>query len=196
MQGKRGITTIWDWLGIGSMGESYEVLPTVQPVVQVDAFDWSTMVLRNYSSTTPLIAGTVSVQLPFPSNQGPFGVTDNENMIRVWINLAQNRTSLAAGSLLRLVRGVAGDQMVLHQDNTTDVTPQSVFRPVIGGRSISGTLALSYQLFGLEPQIARAPDMPLIITAAAAAAVGDVNLAGTFIDVPRTAPLTFFFPRG
>jgi hypothetical protein len=211
MLGRRAINHIYDWLGLGSMGEPYEVLPTVQPVVQVDALPWPLQV-RNFAAVVPYAAAATTV---FFMDPPPNNITQ-----RLWLQIWVNRTVILPLSVLQLRAGVIGQQNILWEDQIVSMdqgavisTRNNIFTPVVGGKALLDinaihqffdTVALvpvkynvSVPLFvqGMPP-LAHTPDVPLqFAIASPALGAGNLNITGVFVDLPLSAPLTFILPR-
>lgn len=183
MQGKRIIQWIWDWLGQGSMGENYEVLPTVQPVCQIDAFSMPVSVGR-FLTTQNLVAGTLVIPLPPPPT--PF-------QSRLWTYLAYSRTS-AVGDRTRfeMVMGTVSNTLFFDNSNFVAITVPSATQINIAGAITLLPNSVSQQ--GLGAQLAT-PENPLQFSAIAVAAAGTITVLGSFIDIPMNAPIPGYFIR-
>jgi hypothetical protein len=183
VKGKQAITSIWDWLGRGSMGEEYEVLPVVQPVVDVPPFEFPPAIGSYSSSTAIVAAGTITINLPMPSAQ---------DMIRLWLHIWFNR-SVADNDLTQLRRGAVGTQCLLFQSKMFDAfgTYDARFIPMIGGiySYNQNRVDAPAHPVGISPKASYRGSLLSITHAAPALAVGNFNVAACYVDVPQSAPL-------
>jgi hypothetical protein len=178
MRGKTPINWLWDWLGAGSMGENYNVVEIVQPVVPIDAFQWP-MEFQTFTAANVAYAiGTTTFSLPDPEPKE----------LRLWLSLWVTRSVIAGADIVQLRRGVLNNQTLLYQTKDADVNE---FRPVIGGVQHFG--ATKSDVRGTLPQPATL-QAPLSLAFIALGA-GLANLTGSFVDVPLSSPLTGVYPR-
>ncbi len=185
MRGTRALQWIWNWLGMDSTGENYEVIPAVQPVVIIDGVEWAPEFEFWSLGDTNLVAGIVDVALGAPP----------ENKQRLWITLWVKRSNIAAGDSGELVRNWGATNLGIHRQEWDQLIGANSWLPIIGGQFEFQLPAGSVtSIRGINTQLST-PDFPLHYRATAAAAVGTFNLAGMFVDIPRSAPLSGFFSR-
>lgn len=181
MRGKYPINWVFDWLGLGSMGEDFELLPSVQPVVQLDGIKWPLSYGIYSSGAINLIAGTVTTVLPLPSNQ---------NESRLWVSLELNRSAAAVGDADYLLRqGWAGLAHTLWQSLLGAIPGASLPIPIIGSIKNYANMPAgsATQLFG-RPATLSTQQNPLAVAASAAAAVGTISYFGLYLDCNASAP--------
>lgn len=175
MSAGRIALALWDWLSLGRQGTNYEVLESIQPVVVVPSVQ-APIIVQPYSSTTALVAGTVNIPLPQPSPDAH----------RLWLHLFFNRT-VAAGDVTQLTRGITAGlfSLVGEYDDAAGNLVTNTFYPLIGqGYYRSPNVEFTPFL----PKLMATPQSPANVRATAAAALGNINLAGSFIDLPLSAP--------
>src|SRR4029450_12308983 len=179
MEGKRLITWIWDWLGVGSMGERYTVIPSVQPVTIVDGIERPER-FQIYASITALTAGSPTITLP----DAPDGLK------RLWLQLWYNRSIIHANDSNSLRRGAVGTQCLVWQDFDPGGVHGTQFYPIIGGTySLKGAAGITENYFGI-PAVIATKDSPLtMVVSSGGVATGNHNLAGQFVDVPASSPV-------
>lgn len=174
MRGKEAINWIFDWLQQGSSGQNYEILPVVQPVVNVDGIARPEQYECWVAAAQNIINGTVTTLLPLP---GP-------NFKRIWLQLWTKSTAGTAplDSLDRLINNAA---FTLADQPAAALVTFDV--PLIGGmRQASATSAA---LMGLAPQISHA-GAPLQHRHVDTVAAGTFVIRGCFIDVPLSSPVS------
>jgi hypothetical protein len=184
MKGKYAINWIWDWLGLGSMGEDYEVLPTVQPVVMVDGIKWPPQWVQYASPLIPFAASPLSVILPQPQNQ---------NQSRVWLSIRVLRTSPAAGDITFLNR-ICGTvkSLLVFQTDMTALAPPNRSLPLVGGLDRDVVAGQPVETRG-RPTVLSTTQYPLEVLFSAVAPAGSIQIVGLYVDVNASAPLPVDF---
>lgn len=178
MQGKRVLQWIWDWLGQGSMGEPYQVIPSVQPVVIVDGLEYPIRYER-YGAVANLAAGTISVYLAdLPTGKS-----------RLWINITLQRSNPASGDsdALYLQVGTGRQQLALAAGPGSLLG--SIPVPLIGGWAMVQSPGGTINTFQGGRPVLQTPNNQIFFEATAAAAVGTWTMSGLYIDIPVNAPI-------
>lgn len=169
------------------MGENYEVLPAVTPVVNIDGIEYQPQ-FQAFSQAGALVAGTVVVTLRPPDTKHS----------RLWTYVGLGRTNSAIGDLCRLERviGFSGNSITIAWDDTNRVAanyPANVPLQLIGGLLLTNDAGGGLkQLEGMRPQLST-NDYPIQLSIVSAAAIGNYSVVGIFIDVPASAPLNNLF---
>lgn len=179
MKGERPLGWLWTWLGFGSVGELYEVLPSVQPVAVVNGVEMPRQQRQFNTTPTALINGTVTIVLPRPTL--PDGSVDRTKS-RVWTNFLVSRTVAAATDITFLHKTVAGLNCPIISMLGTFAVNTAL--PMIGGLMVH--FAIPWQ--GTPPVLV-GPDDSMSINVVAAAAGGTFSGIGLYFDVPSAAPL-------
>lgn len=181
MRGMRPLQWIWNWLGQGSMSEQYEVLPSVQPCIEVTPFEFPIHFGELAPIVVNLIAGEVVTDLPGP----PAGYN------RVWLCVQHSRSAPAVNDRDILIRQGLATGTVLAHTEIGAFPPANLTIPDIGNNIaylIVGAGTALFQFKGRGPVVATA-DAFLRFKSRATAAVGTVSISGNFMDVPDSAPL-------
>ena len=175
MIGRRPITWLYGWLGLGSQGQQYDVLESVQPVVQVTPWE-NPPSFGHWSLTVPLVAGTVTTNPP----------AAGAGNARIWCGLWWTRTNVAAGDILffnRVANGVA--EPIFHSNQ---VLAANELYPIIGHKAFGVAAGLTYMWNDVGPKVSYLSSV-LELRATAAAAVGNISYTGYYVDVPEQSSL-------
>jgi len=191
MKGARPLQWIWNWLGQGSMGEDYTVLPAVQPVCVIDGLELP-LQKGQYSFTANLAVGAVNTNLPNASSA--------DKKSRLWINLEVQRSNVVLGTdSYKLIRSITAMGPAAREvwQQANGLVGAGIWQPVISGKMVVATTAAGgppMELNGVRPVLVPKDEI-LIFQANAAAAVGNFTLIGLYVDVPDSAPLpaAFYF---
>jgi hypothetical protein len=185
VRGKEPINWIFDWLGQGSLGENYELLPSVQPVVEVDAWEHPPN-YQPFALITPQVAGLLSQDLPLPSN---------DKQGRIWWSLSCVRSVHAAGDsvgVTRLVQGSPAQQIIFSAAEL--LIPASNQWPLIGALAIypipAGTLT---SVLGRANPVFCTKASNLRVDSFSVAAAGNFTLSGYFTDIPKNSAVPYSF---
>lgn len=180
MRGQRPLSWLWDWLGGGSVGTEYEVMELVQPTIAVEPFEFPFR-WQYYLQAVALAAGAVSIQLPC-----------SQGKQRIWTTLYAYRSNIAAGDYDQLLRSASsGPNIELFSGTAVNLLTANNTVPLVGVVTRNASPAgVILEQHGRGPVMANAAN-PLTYTATAAAAVGQVTLAGNWFEIPENAPLPF-----
>lgn len=183
MRGKLPIEWIWNWLGQGSLGEEYDVVPVVQPTVEV--FPWNMpQDLGLFFQTQPQVAGTLTTVLPLPVDQ---------KMARIWWQLSYYRSVAAAGDGTQVRHLVNGQWRQILYSLVDPLIVANGPIPVIGSRLSVPIPAGSIATLTGGPPILASYRSNIQIDSVSAAAAGNFILEGLYTDISAYAPVPWEF---